>query len=53
MQVSTAEFKKGLKIQFDGEPYAPVGDNPEPGPLTGGQIVVHLPSREELSSSDG
>jgi elongation factor P len=38
MQVSTAEFKKGLKIQFDGEPYAIV-DFQHVKPGKGGAFV--------------
>jgi elongation factor P len=38
MQVSTAEFKKGLKIQFDGEPYSIV-DFQHVKPGKGGAFV--------------
>src|SRR5919109_3861964 len=38
MQVSTAEFKKGLKIVFDGEPYAIV-DFQHVKPGKGGAFV--------------
>src|SRR3970040_1466243 len=38
MQVSTAEFKKGLKIQFDGEPYTIV-DFQHVKPGKGGAFV--------------
>ena len=38
MQVSTAEFKKGLKIQFDGQPYAIV-DFQHVKPGKGGAFV--------------
>src|SRR5687767_15565839 len=38
MQVSTAEFKKGLKIQFDGAPYAIV-DFQHVKPGKGGAFV--------------
>src|SRR5262249_20498596 len=38
MQVSTAEFKKGLKIQFDGEPYSIV-DFQQVKPGKGGAFV--------------
>jgi elongation factor P len=38
MQVSTAEFKKGLKIQFDGEPYSIV-DFQHVKPGQGGAFV--------------
>ncbi|MGE5858001.1 MAG: elongation factor P, partial [Solirubrobacterales bacterium] len=38
MQVSTAEFKKGLKIRFDGEPYSIV-DFQHVKPGKGGAFV--------------
>ena len=38
MQASTAEFKKGLKIQFDGEPYSIV-DFQHVKPVKGGAFV--------------
>ena len=38
MQVSTAEFKKGLKIQFDGQPYTIV-DFQHVKPGKGGAFV--------------
>ncbi|PWU20846.1 MAG: elongation factor P, partial [Candidatus Rokuibacteriota bacterium] len=38
MQVSTAEFKKGLKIEFDGEPYSIV-DFQHVKPGKGGAFV--------------